>query len=155
MKIAKKIALRVLMIALLAMAGLMARPGVSLAQSALQIVPGEDDYGDAELRIMNPTLLPLCAYVFVLYSGGGCDFSDSFYINPLGNASTFEGDYLDGEGIFIVSSAVAPDGSCNWSIRPKAGLRSWMVDDDRTPGINAQDTPLTVDILKALVNSCS
>ena len=173
MKNFEKIALRALMVALLAMVGLVARPGVSRAQSALQVVPieGSSVYDDGgwiealrELRSSNPTTMPLCANVYLFYPDGSPGGCASFLVPPFASLDDYcpppEGEcYLpiDEGSIFIVSGAQPPNqGECNpFNVHPKAGLRSWlMLDEEGAVGVSAQDAVLGSDVLSALPRAC-
>ena len=164
MKMAEKMALRVLMVALLAVVGLVVLPGVSRAQSALQLVPieGSSQSGN-ELRISNPTTFPLCANVYFWSPFGepdGCfsimvpPFGSMDECGPYGNVECPNPDIED--TIFIVSGVPDPNGNCSpWAAHPKAGLRSWeMLDDQGAVGISAQDAVLSPAVLSGLMRAC-
>ena len=149
MKIAEKIALRVLMVAFLAVVGLAVRPGVSRAQSALQVVAIEGSgsstlYGLSEPRITNPTTMPLCANVYLFNSDGSPYDCYSVPVPPFGSlddyssmCDTIEEDCIfNFEGSFFIVSGVPQanvtvNGGCNpLHVHPKAGLRSWLMIDE-------------------------
>ncbi len=165
MKTAEKIAPRVLMVALLAMVALVARPGMSLAQSAFQVVPQEGDYTyhfdtEPELRTTNATAGPLCAnyYVYDTYGDIICCVAGIVYPANSVDSDFQEDSGLDEGSIFIVSGAQPPNnGNCNpMNPKPKAGLRSWlMVDDEGAVGVNAQDAMVSADVLGKLIMDCS
>ena len=175
MKNFEKIALRMLMVALLAVVALAVLPGVSCAQSALQVVPIEgsgsvNPWGFSEIRSSNPTTMPLCANVYLFYPDGSPGGCGSFLVPPFASLD----DYCDppedtvGEcylpidegSIFIVSGVpqanVTVNGGCNpLHVHPKAGLRSWlMIDENGAVGINAQDAVLSSDVLSMLMRAC-
>ncbi len=166
MEMAGKITLRVLMVALLAVVGLVARPGVSLAQSALQVVAveGSGSYHfeeNSELRSSNPTTSLLCANVYAYDTWGNLQGCDSFQVSPFASLDDYcEGEcstWLDEGSIFIVSGTPLPNnGGCNPTIvRPKAGLRSWlMIDDEGAVGVSAQDAAISADVLGKLIRDC-
>ena len=171
MKMAEKIALRVLMVALLAVVGLVARPGASLAQSALQVVPiegiGSYNFGEgfSEPRITNPTTMPLCANVYLFYADGSPYDCYSVPVPPFASADDYssictgndEDCIFNFEGsFFIVSGVPDPNGNCSpWAAHPKAGLRSWlMIDENGAIGVNAQDAVLSSDVLRGLMRAC-
>ncbi len=170
MKTVEQIALRVLMVALLAVVGLVARPEVSLAQtapSALQVVAQEGSssshfYENSELRTTNTTTTPLCANVYRYDTGGSLTDCNSYLVPPFGSLDDFcEGDcsFSLGEGsIFIVSGLPLPNtGVCSDTIvKPKAGLRSWLeIDDEGAVGVSAQDAVLGADVLRKLIGDCA
>jgi hypothetical protein len=176
MKTAEKITLRVLMVALLAVVGLAVLPGVSLAQSALQVVAIEGSgiydttwVADSEPRITNPTTMPLCANVYLFNSDGSPYDCYSVPVPPFGSLDDFssmcdtieEDCIFNFEGSFFIVSGVPQanvtvNGGCNpFHVHPKAGLRSWlMIDEQGALGINAQDAVLGSDVLSGLMRAC-
>ncbi len=168
MKMSEKIALRVLVVALLAVVGLVVLPGVSRAQtapSALQVVAQEGSYSYhfdeySELRTTNATAMTLCANLYYYDTWGNLYGCDSFLLPPFASLD----DDCDGEcyppidegSIFIVSGTPDPKGNCNpYNAKPKAGLRSWlMTDDEGAVGVSAQDAMLTADLLRKLIWDC-
>jgi len=164
MKMAEKMALRVLMVALLTVVGLVVLPGVSRAQSALQVVAQEGSssshFGEkSELRSSNPTAMILCANVYFYETDGDLVGCDSYKLYPFESLDPYDCDNpLDEGSIFIVSGTPPPnDGDCSpTNVKPKASLRSWlMTDDEGAVGVSAQDAVLSADVLRKLIGDCA
>ena len=163
MEMAGKLTLRVLTMALLTVVGLVARPGVSLAWSTLQVVVQEGGYSDEfdthpELRSTNVTASQLCQNVYVYNRDGSIRCCTSNLLDPFASRDTHEDGGLNEGSIFILSGRPS-NGNCD-ATRPNpdllGGLRSWlMIDDEAAVGISAQDANASFAVLQKLVSDCN
>ncbi len=159
----EKMAPRVLMVALLAVIGLAVLPGVSHAQSALQVISTESSCElDPVINSTNVTAGNVCENIYIYNRWGCLEYCTSVELWAFSSLDPDDCDWpLAGfEGsIFIVSTIPDNFGNCspvNLSRTAAGGLRSSVIADDMGPiGIPAQDAAASKSTLAKLVSDCA
>ncbi len=159
---------RVLIISVLAAVAFAARPGLSFAQSALQVVVQESSssyhFGEeSELKITNTTPTTLCANIYYYYDDGTPACCSGCLVSPFASLSTDAAEDsvgFDEGSIFILSGSPTNRRgalACDDTIPiASPGLRTWLTVDDEGPvGISAQDVSAsTSGTIQKLVSDC-
>jgi hypothetical protein len=163
--------IRVLIVAALAAVAFTARPGLSFADSALQLVVQENDsnsnlgFRESELKITNTTPTTLCANIYYYFDSGTPACCSGCLVSPFASLSTDAAadtvsNFSEGSIFILSGSTIGRRGviTCDATI-PNAlpGLRSWlMVDDEGAVGVNAQDVSAsTSGTIQKLASDCA